>query len=860
MFLGTVLLCFSFICLLSLSKPNIVNNNTDSKGSSGSTIPYPDNTVGPSRTSETSTEYVKTLTSKGGNYTGKEFASQSTFSYSATYAPGTLSTGELECAEGPEKVENLSVTEGSHAITLNWTNPSKNDSCVTHYVIEWKSTMYENSSNGSRTTKEFFVIEGLEACVNYEVSVRAMDSNTNISEPEVRNVTTLTDVPGPVVDLDVKSSPHSVSLEWMKPSNDGDCVTHYAISWRHTGSENTTSIDIGKEEYSFVIGNLDACVEYEISVSAVNVNEEKNITTVNKTTETVVPGEVVDLDLKPNPHNISLQWMKPSNDGDCVTHYVISWRHTGSENTTSIDIGKEEYSFVIGNLDACVEYEISVSAVNDNEEGNITAVNMKTETEVTGAPKYEDILCLESEKACLKWMLPDLSSNKCQLQNCTVVCNALEPPGLPLKNGVSGEFQNDFVVVDVIGLSSSTSYSCVAYITNEGGTSKNGSSTPFTTEQDVPVGVIVGVLSAIIIVGLLAVVFVTYHKGTLVWPPKLFARAKQATVRPQPVLVKKFPEYCVQMLEMPTRLGSEYQLLATLSVDISASSSCVNGQMPENKWKNRYVNILPYDDTRVTLDLIDGDPSSHYINASFIKGYSNDIEYIATQGPKEETCLDFWRMVFQHDVSVIVMVTNLVEQDKVKCHQYYPDLRENIVFGDMTIRCTTEVNFPIHTARTLVLVKGDKKRKLSHLHFREWPDFGVPQSTDIMIHFCQTMRHHMLAAEQGLILVHCSAGVGRTGTLIAVDILLQHISENKKVDIFGTVFKLRKQRTNMVQTEGQYKYIYRCIKDAIEDPTIVNPATATNNPLEPIYENVGTSLNSLQYEKLPKWKKKDQEA
>ncbi|XP_023701529.1 receptor-type tyrosine-protein phosphatase H isoform X4 [Cryptotermes secundus] len=1134
MFLGTVLLCFSFICLLSLSKPNIVNNNTDSKGSSGSTIPYPDNTVGPSRTSETSTEYVKTLTSKGGNYTGKEFASQSTFSYSATYAPGTLSTGELECAEGPEKVENLSVTEGSHAITLNWTNPSKNDSCVTHYVIEWKSTMYENSSNGSRTTKEFFVIEGLEACVNYEVSVRAMDSNTNISEPEVRNVTTLTDVPGPVVDLDVKSSPHSVSLEWMKPSNDGDCVTHYAISWRHTGSENTTSIDIGKEEYSFVIGNLDACVEYEISVSAVNENEEGNITSVNRTTETVVPGpvvdldvkssphsvslewmkpsndgdcvthyaiswrhtgsenttsidigkeeysfvignldacveyevsvsavneneegnittvnkttetvvpgqvvdldlkpnphnislqwmkpsndgdcvthyaiswrhtgsentnsidigkeeysfvignldacveyeisvsavneneegnitsvnrttetfvpgqvvdldlkpnphsvslqwmkpsndgdcvthyaiswrhtgsentnsidigkeeysfvignldacveyeisvsavneneegnitsvnrttetvvpgEVVDLDLKPNPHNISLQWMKPSNDGDCVTHYVISWRHTGSENTTSIDIGKEEYSFVIGNLDACVEYEISVSAVNDNEEGNITAVNMKTETEVTGAPKYEDILCLESEKACLKWMLPDLSSNKCQLQNCTVVCNALEPPGLPLKNGVSGEFQNDFVVVDVIGLSSSTSYSCVAYITNEGGTSKNGSSTPFTTEQDVPVGVIVGVLSAIIIVGLLAVVFVTYHKGTLVWPPKLFARAKQATVRPQPVLVKKFPEYCVQMLEMPTRLGSEYQLLATLSVDISASSSCVNGQMPENKWKNRYVNILPYDDTRVTLDLIDGDPSSHYINASFIKGYSNDIEYIATQGPKEETCLDFWRMVFQHDVSVIVMVTNLVEQDKVKCHQYYPDLRENIVFGDMTIRCTTEVNFPIHTARTLVLVKGDKKRKLSHLHFREWPDFGVPQSTDIMIHFCQTMRHHMLAAEQGLILVHCSAGVGRTGTLIAVDILLQHISENKKVDIFGTVFKLRKQRTNMVQTEGQYKYIYRCIKDAIEDPTIVNPATATNNPLEPIYENVGTSLNSLQYEKLPK--------
>lgn len=100
MFLGTVLLCFSIICSLSLSKPNIVNNNTYHKGSSGTTIPYPDNTVGPSRTSETSSDYVKTLTSDSGNYTGKKFASQSTFSYSATYSPGTPSTGESVCAEG----------------------------------------------------------------------------------------------------------------------------------------------------------------------------------------------------------------------------------------------------------------------------------------------------------------------------------------------------------------------------------------------------------------------------------------------------------------------------------------------------------------------------------------------------------------------------------------------------------------------------------------------------------------------------------------------------------------------------------------------------------------------------------------
>jgi hypothetical protein len=103
---------------------------------------------------------------------------------------------------------------------------------------------------------------------------------------------------------------------------------------------------------------------------------------------------------------------------------------------------------------------------------------------VTGAPEYKDILYLDTEKVCLKWMLPDISNNKCQLHNCTVVCNAVEPPGLPAKTGTSEDFETDFVVVNVTELSSSTSYNCVAYITNEGGTSKDSLSVPFTTEQD----------------------------------------------------------------------------------------------------------------------------------------------------------------------------------------------------------------------------------------------------------------------------------------------------------------------------------------------------------------------------------------
>nr|CAD7448282.1 unnamed protein product [Timema bartmani] len=314
--------------------------------------------------------------------------------------------------------------------------------------------------------------------------------------------------------------------------------------------------------------------------------------------------------------------------------------------------------------------------------------------------------------------------------------------------------------------------------------------------------------------------------------------------------------------------------------------------------------LFPDDATRVKLDIIGGDYATDYINASFIKGYSGEEEYIATQGPrrrhveimmlvlfqgysgeeeyiatqgpkeetcrdhdasfgysgeeeyiatqgpKEETCADFWRMVYQHNVKLIVMVTQFEEQNKVKCHRYFPPLRENLVIADFVVRCTTELSFPIYTDRTLVIHKNGRKKSVKHFHFQEWPDFGCPENTHFMLQFCSTMRQH-IEDDAGLTLVHCSAGVGRTGTLIAIDILLQHIKENKKIDIFNTVYQLRQQRTNMVQTELQYKYIYQCLLEALQDAAFIHPgklSSPAQSP-EPIYENM---LGHSPYEKLVK--------
>ncbi|XP_068083208.1 receptor-type tyrosine-protein phosphatase H [Anabrus simplex] len=358
------------------------------------------------------------------------------------------------------------------------------------------------------------------------------------------------------------------------------------------------------------------------------------------------------------------------------------------------------------------------------------------------------------------------------------------------------------------------------------------------TDSAINVGLIAGAVLSLLLLGCCILISILYHRRSLSWPPKIPLLKRQMDAQPKPVSLTRFPAYSDYMLGVPARISNEYHMLQTFSKDIADTESCCAALQPENKRKNRYSNILPFDSTRVVLDPLPEDPSSDYINASFIRGYSREVEYIATQGPKEETCFDFWRMVYQHGVKIIIMLTNLRESDKVKCHEYFPSLREHLVFGDITIRCTTELVFPIYTSRSLQLLKDNTQRSIVHLHFREWPDFGCPTNPDMLLQFSQAMRHQMTLMKPCITVVHCSAGVGRTGTLIAIDILLQHIREHKKVDIFGTVFNLRRQRMFMVQSECQYVHIYHCIKAALTDPKFLESEKNSTSSTEPIYENI----------------------
>ncbi|KAL5250568.1 hypothetical protein ACHWQZ_G016337 [Mnemiopsis leidyi] len=247
------------------------------------------------------------------------------------------------------------------------------------------------------------------------------------------------------------------------------------------------------------------------------------------------------------------------------------------------------------------------------------------------------------------------------------------------------------------------------------------------------------------------------------------------------------------------------------SINPGGGWSCEVGA--NNKSKNRYYNVKCYDHTRVKLTTVVGGESD-FINANFVDGYNKKKAYIATQGALPNTCLDFWRMVWEQKCTTIVMVTNLVELARVKCHQYYPE-SGSLSFGPVTITLLESIPLADFTIRSLKLeMAGDEPQIIKHFHFTSWPDHGVPSFSNAILSFVRHVKN-VKSAESGPIVVHCSAGVGRTGTFMAIDSMLDMSEKEHCVDIFGYVTLMRTCRPSMVQTQDQYIFIHDAILEAL---------------------------------------------
>ncbi|XP_038677678.1 tyrosine-protein phosphatase non-receptor type 11b isoform X3 [Scyliorhinus canicula] len=255
------------------------------------------------------------------------------------------------------------------------------------------------------------------------------------------------------------------------------------------------------------------------------------------------------------------------------------------------------------------------------------------------------------------------------------------------------------------------------------------------------------------------------------------------------------------------------------------------GQRMENKSKNRYKNILPFDNTRVTLKEVDETIlGSDYINANNItmklkngKHGDESKTYIATQGCLQNTINDFWKMIYQENTHVIVMTTKEVERGRNKCFRYWPDLEASKQYGTISVRNLKERMAQDYIVRELEVTQtaqNEPPRHIWHYQYLSWPDHGVPNEPGGVLSFLdQVNRAQQSIPDTGPIIVHCSAGIGRTGTIIVIDMLVADINRQGldcDIDIPKTIQMVRKQRSGMVQTEAQYKFIYMAVQQYIE--------------------------------------------
>jgi len=263
-----------------------------------------------------------------------------------------------------------------------------------------------------------------------------------------------------------------------------------------------------------------------------------------------------------------------------------------------------------------------------------------------------------------------------------------------------------------------------------------------------------------------------------------------------------------------TNLNAEFMALRQLK----CLDPCDAGNRASNRTKNRIKTVLPYDKNRVQLA---GGEESDYINASLVKlpvGVSKPSQYIVAQAPLESTVCDFWRCIWEKKVEVVVMLTREEENGKIKCHKYWPSVKKTPM--KLTDKFTIELLYEefngsfIYRQIQIHNMKMDKSLFITQACFTQWPDTGVPKDPIEFLGFTKFVRNFSSSA---ITMVHCSAGVGRSGIYVVVDAIWNLIEKDKKVDVAKLIQEAKEQRTLLIQTKEQYGFIYSATKELFQD-------------------------------------------
>ncbi|XP_076676986.1 putative receptor-type tyrosine-protein phosphatase mosPTP-1 isoform X5 [Andrena cerasifolii] len=808
----------------------------------------------------------------------------------------------------------------SKSVNLSWA-PSANshNNPISHYVIEtriqengpWNATKEIVTPNNDTN----YTIENLRPFTVYSFRVSAVNAmGRSRPSPESYYIVTLREIPEgkPIITSAYNTSATSIFLAWKAPSRDtihGEFLG-YRIGYRprdKTHMEVKTiyirdsAVDVS---YNHSIHNLVAYTQYLVSLQVFNPAGHGPATTVSVMTDEGVPTKPLNL----TSHGITsatveLSWAEPDCANGIIAGYRIYYMYS---NCTDVQMYRtDDYDgpvieFVLKELKPYIEYKIWVKAYTWKNEGE-PSDHIIRRTDISGpsAPLILNVTCQTHDSVYIQWARPNLFwgsidyyfinyriengtryeeieviAEKNHLESATIIPNLTMNTvyEIVVRGGTRSAIDNRLI------------------IHGEGSIPRKVRVTrdcdkipllPPHSAREFSSGVIAGMICACLAVMLMITSFALWKKCFhtayyfLDYPPRNVPSLQEWENTEQDgertaVAIQKFVQH-VTSLHTDGDIGfsKEYEFIQSETGKFTAE----NSQYVENKAKNRYLNILAYDHTRVQLLSCGGGPPKKghdYVNANYIDGWQRTRAYIGTQGPLPPTFDGFWRMVWEQRVSIVVMITNLVERGRKKCDMYWPK-KGSETYGCIQVTLLREDVMATYTIRTLqVRHLKVKKRKngvdmgeriVWQYHYTGWPDHGVPEHPLPVLSFIRKSSNAN-PPDAGPIVVHCSAGVGRTGTYIVIDAMLKQAKCKNEVNVFGFLKHIRTQRNLLVQTEEQYVFIHHALQEAIESGETNIDA---NNLLEYVQgmlnpNNTNTDAwNNIeaQYKLVTSWKPKE---
>ncbi|XP_041714256.2 receptor-type tyrosine-protein phosphatase H isoform X2 [Coregonus clupeaformis] len=725
----------------------------------------------------------------------------------------------------PLSVDRVNVTRQTEtSLTLQW---KKVEGEGITYVLQFNNGTNTTIPVSDTSETVTYTVSSLDAGTKYNFSIFTVFEKLPSNGYNVLTITRPLSVDRVNV---TRQNETSVTLQWNKVKGEG--IT-YELQFSN-GTNNTIPVSDTSEIVTHTVSSLDAGTKYNFSIFTVIEDIRSIGSKLSAVTAPLNVEAVTATESHRTETSVTLEWKRPAYG---VSSYVLQFTDKGQ---IPIPILEETVTHTVQLLDVGKRYDFTLFTVFDgiwsSGESNFTVTkincavlpwNVTTSTIEAKIPGLFTSATATNEtysETHDNAVPPDLTG-KCDYLSggyaFSLSWDAPEGLWTSVEVNVAGKSPQQVkgeqvMEAEITGVQPAQTYQVT--LVSISGPRRSIKAFSFSCHTD-PRGVIAWSVMVVLVLCLLVCLGFFIWR----WKPEMFSRlnslfveSKLAGEKFKAIPVWKFSDHYYRMSADTNRqFSEEYQDFIPVGTEQTQRAALLE----ENKNKNRFTNVLPYDWCRVKLTTINHDMSSDYINANYMPGYGNSRQYIATQGPLPATIKDFWRMIWEQRVKGVVMVTNCTERGRTKCEQYWPLDYTPSLYGDLLVTVTSEKRETNWTLREFVVKNRDtsEDRLVKHFHFTAWPDHGVPEGTMTLIQFRGLVRQHIESQEDsGPTVVHCSAGVGRTGTIIALDVILQQLERERAVGIAAFLHKMRLSRPLMIQTESQYIFLHQCIMDSLQ--------------------------------------------